>query len=153
MVKLTEKRLITAALPYVNNIPHLGHIVGSHLPGDIFARFCRLKGYDTLYIGGTDEHGALIESKKHNIPIDKFCSTIYKEHVKIYKWFNISYDNFSRTSKKSHHELTKDFFNEIYKNGYISEGIVKQFYSEKAKMFLPDRYVTGTCKFDLFVNV
>ena len=68
MVKLTEKRLITAALPYVNNIPHLGHIVGSHLPGDIFARFCRLKGYDTLYIGGTDEHGtpALIESKKHN---------------------------------------------------------------------------------------
>ncbi len=149
MVKLTEKRLITAALPYVNNIPHLGHIVGSHLPGDIFARFCRLKGYDILYIGGTDEHGtpSLLEAKKQNIPLNKFCTRIYKEHVKIYKWFNISYDNFSRTSKPIHHKLTQEFFKEVHKNGYISEGTIKQFYSEKDKMFLPDRYVTGTCKF------
>ncbi|MBT7557165.1 methionine--tRNA ligase [Candidatus Woesearchaeota archaeon] len=148
VVKVTEKRLITAALPYVNNIPHLGHIVGSHLPGDIFARFCRLKGYDTLYIGGTDEHGtpALLEAKKQKIPLDKFCTTIYKEHKKIYDWFNISYDNFSRTSKLIHHELTQEFFQKIKDNGYIKEAKIKQFYCEQDKIFLPDRFVEGTCK-------
>ncbi len=150
MVKLTkERRLITAALPYVNNIPHLGHIVGSHLPADIFARYCRLKGYETLFIGGTDENGtpALLEAKKLGIPVEKFCTVIHNIHKDIYKWFNISYDNFSRTSKKIHADTTQEFFKEIYKNKYITEGIIKQFYDDKEKMFLPDRYVTGTCKY------
>jgi len=147
VVKLTEKRLITAALPYVNNIPHLGHIVGSHLPADIFARYCRSKGYDTLFIGGTDENGtpALLAAEEHNIPLPKFLDTIYEVHKKIYEWFNISYDNFSRTSKKIHAETTQAFFKTVEKNGFVTQGSVKQFYDEEKELFLADRYVTGTC--------
>ncbi len=146
--KTNEKRLVTAALPYVNNIPHLGHIVGSHLPGDIFARYCRSRGYDTLYIGGTDEHGtpALLAAREYGVSLNKFCSKIYGIHKRIYDWFNISYDNFSRTSKPVHHKLTQEFFKEVQKNGYITGSSVKQFYCAHDKMFLPDRYVTGTCK-------
>ncbi len=142
-----KKRLITAALPYINNVPHLGHIVGSHLPADIFARYCRAKGYETVFVGGTDENGSTSEiaAWKIGIPLDKFSNTLHEEHKKIYEWFGISYDNFSRTTKEIHHKTTQEFFNNIYKNGFIKQGNMKVFYSEKDKMFLPDRYVVGEC--------
>lgn len=142
-----EKRLITAALPYINNLPHLGHIVGSHLPADIFARFCRMKGHETLFIGGTDENGSASEIAADNlgIDIDIFSKKLHEEHKKIYEWFAISYDNFSRTSSKIHHRTVKDFFKEIYKHGFIKEGKIKVFYSIKEQRFLPDRYVKGVC--------
>ena len=142
-----QKIIVTAALPYINNIPHLGHIVGSHLPADVFARYCRLKGYETLFIGGTDEHGSASEiaAEKLRVNIEKFSDVLYKEHKKIYKWFNISYDNFSRTRTELHYKTTKDFFEKINQNGFISEGKIKVFYSEKEKIFLPDRYVIGEC--------
>jgi methionyl-tRNA synthetase len=141
------RRLITSALPYINNVPHLGHIVGSHLPADIFARYCRAKGYETLFVGGTDENGSTSEiaAFKLNIPLEKFSDKLYNEHKKIYDWFQISYDNFSRTSKPVHHETVKEFFKEIYKNGFIEKNKMKVFYSPKEKMFLPDRYVVGEC--------
>ena len=91
-----DKRLVTAALPYINNIPHLGHIVGSHLPADIFARFSRLRGYKTLFVGGTDENGSTSEIAASEVGVDikKFSDRLYEEHKKIYDWFSISYNNF-----------------------------------------------------------
>ena len=144
---MKETRLITSALPYINNVPHLGHIVGSHLPADIFARYCRAKGYETLFVGGTDENGSTSEiaADEIGIPIDIFSEKLYREHKKVYDWFNISYDNFSRTSNSIHHKTTQNFFKKIYENGYIKEGKIKVFYSSEEKKFLPDRYVRGIC--------
>jgi methionyl-tRNA synthetase len=143
----TKRRLVTAALPYVNNIPHLGHIVGSHLPADIFARFSRSKGYGTLFIGGSDENGTPCElaAEEIGVPIKKFLDKLYLEHKKIYDWFNISYDNFSRTSRKIHHETVKDFFKRLKDKGFIKEGEMDVFYSPKDKRYLPDRYILGEC--------
>jgi len=147
MLEKNQKRLITAALPYINNIPHLGHIAGSHLPADIFARYSRSKGYDTLFIGGSDENGSPCElaAESIGIPIKKFLDKLHEEHYKIYKWFGISYDNFSRTSRSIHTKTTQEIFKKIYKNGYIQQGKMKVFYSSKEDRFLPDRYVVGTC--------
>lgn len=142
-----EKRLITSALPYINNIPHLGHIVGCHLPADIFARYSRLNGYECVFVGGSDENGSPCElaAEKIGVPLGKFLDVLYLEHKRIYEWFRISYDNFSRTSSKIHHDLTKEVFKKIYENGYIRSGKMNVFYSEKENRFLPDRYIVGTC--------
>lgn len=143
-----ERRLITAALPYINNVPHLGHLVGSHLPADIFARYCRLKEYEVLFVGGTDENGSTTEisALKVGLDIETFSKKLHEEHKKVYSWFNISYDNFSRTTSKTHYDLVQEFFKEIYKNGYIKEGKINVFYSKEENRFLPDRYVKGVCK-------
>ena len=111
-----DKVLVTSALPYVNSVPHLGHIVGSHLPADIFARYCRIRGFDTLFVGGTDEHGSASEiaAVEFNVSLDRFCSALYEQHRRIYEWLGISYDNFSRTSNLTHDDTTKEFFLDIY---------------------------------------
>lgn len=142
-----EKRLITAALTYVNNIPHVGHIVGCHLPADIFARFCRSYGYDTTFVGGSDMHGtpSLVTAQELNIPVEELTSKLDTVHSQIYKKLNISYDIYSNTHTKTHEKITTDFFLELYKNGYISEGETEMFYCEHDNMFLPDRFVIGTC--------
>ena len=146
---MKEKRLITAALPYVNNVPHVGNIVGSHLPADIFARFCRLKGYDTLFVGGTDEHGTpiVLAAEKKGVGPKELCDYFYKIHKDIYEWFNISYDNFSRTSAKLHHQTTQEFFKIIYRNGWIIEKKMLLPYCRRCRRFLPDRYIEGVCPF------
>jgi len=145
--KKNEKRLVTAALPYINNIPHLGHIVGSHLPADIFARYCRSQGYDTVFVGGTDENGSTSEiaAAKIGVNLKEFSDKLHAEHKSIYDWFDISYDNFSRTTNKIHHDTVQDFFKKIYDKGFIQEGKMKVFYSPSEDMFLPDRYVGGEC--------
>ncbi len=142
-----EKRLITAALTYVNNIPHVGHIVGCHLPADIFARYCRSFGYDTTFVGGSDMHGtpSLMTAQELNIPVETLTEELHKVHKKIYEKLNISYDIYSNTHTDIHEQVTKDFFMELYNNGYIREGETEMFYCEHDKMFLPDRYVVGTC--------
>lgn len=151
---MTERRLVTAALPYINNVPHLGHIVGSHLPADIFARYSRMRGFDVVFVGGTDEHGSTSEiaASELNINIDTYCARLHAEHEKIYKWLNISYDMFSRTSSPAHHASTQEFFKKIQKNGYISEGKVAVPFSPSDNRFLPDRYVLGTCPFCSYKN-
>ncbi len=147
MVNNNPRRLITAALPYINNVPHLGHIVGSHLPADIFARYCRSKGYETVFVGGTDENGSTSEiaALSLGVPLEKFSDKLHKEHKKIYDWFGISYDNFSRTTGPIHHETVREFFKTIYEKGFVKKGKMKVFYSSKENMFLPDRYVVGEC--------
>ena len=141
-----NRRLITSALPYVNNIPHLGNLI-QMLSGDVFARFCRSRGYDTLYICGTDEYGTATETKA--IEVNKtpreLCDYYYGEHTKIYDWFHIKFDKFGRTSNDECTEITQALFNDLDKNGYIKEHANKQLFCPHCNMFLADRYVHGTC--------
>lgn len=141
-----NRRLITAALPYVNNIPHLGNIIQS-LSGDVFARFCRSRGYDTLYICGTDEYGTATETKALEEKTDprSLCDHYYKEHTNIYKWFNINFDKFGRTSNQQCTEITQGLFNDLDAAGLIKEHVNKQLFCPHCNMFLADRYVDGTC--------
>lgn len=141
-----NRRLITAALPYVNNIPHLGNIIQS-LSGDVFARFCRSRGYDTLYVCGTDEYGTATETKALEEGKDprSLCNHYYQEHTKIYKWFNINFDKFGRTSNPQCTEITQSLFNDLDAAGLIKEKTNKQLFCTHCNMFLADRYVDGTC--------
>ena len=142
-----ERRLITAALPYTNNVPHLGNIVGSHFPADVFARYCRLKGYDTLFIGGTDENGTASEiaAQKLGITPKELCDFFFEKHKEIYDWFEISYDNFSRTSREIHHKTSNKFLKEVHKNGFIIEKKIQQAFCKTCDRGLADRYIEGTC--------
>lgn len=144
---MKERVLVTCALPYVNNVPHIGNIVGSHLPADIFARFCRSAGYETAFIGGSDEHGTPIEVAAESLGVSpqELCDRYYGVHKEIYDWLDISYDNFSRTSLPEHHETTREFFEKVYEKGFISEDTLRLPYCENDKRILPDRYVEGTC--------
>ena len=146
--------MVTCALPYVNYIPHVGHLAGCHLPGDIFSRFQKLLGNDCIYIGGTDEHGTptSVQAQKLGVSPKKLCDTFYKEHKKIYDWFLIGYDNFSRTSRQIHHKTTQNFFLKIQKNGYVDEKTVELAYCKTCKRTLPDRYVNGKCYYCGYEN-
>ncbi len=138
----------------MNNIPHVGNLVGSHLPADIFARFSRLKGWKTVFIGGTDENGTPTEvtAQKLGITPKELCDKLHEIHKKIYDWFWVSYDNFSRTSKELHHKTTQEFFLKIYEKGFIEEGELTLPYCPKCKRYLPDRYVVGTCPYCGYEN-
>nr|MDG6971107.1 methionine--tRNA ligase [Nitrososphaerota archaeon] len=142
-----ERVLVLCALPYTNAVPHVGNLVGSHLPADIFARYCRLKGMDTLFVGATDENGTPTEVAALELGVTpkELTDTLYRVHRDIYQWFGISYDNFSRTSAPTHHKTSQEFFLKIYEKGYVSEGVLRLPYCEKDRLFLPDRYVEGTC--------
>lgn len=145
--KKRERVLVLCALPYTNAVPHVGNIVGSHLPADIFARYCRLKGDETLFVGAADENGTPTEVAALELGISpkELTDTLYLVHKEIYSWFGISYDNFTRTSTPIHHRTTQDFFLEIRRKGYVSEGELRLPYCEHDRLFLPDRYVQGTC--------
>ena len=141
-----NRRLITSALPYVNNIPHLGNLI-QMLSGDVFARFCRNKGYDTLYICGTDEYGTATETKaiEEKKTPRELCDYYYQEHTKIYDWFHINFDKFGRTSNEQCTEITQALFNDLDKAGFIKEQVNQQLFCPKCNMYLADRYVDGTC--------
>ena len=141
-----NRRLITSALPYVNNIPHLGNLI-QMLSGDVFARFCRSRGYDTLYICGTDEYGTATETKaiEEKKSPRELCDYYYNEHIKIYDWFHINFDKFGRTSNEECTEITQSLFKDLDENGLIKEHVNKQLFCPHCNMFLADRYVDGTC--------
>ena len=146
--ELKQKRiLITSALPYVNNVPHLGNIIGCVLSADVFARFCRSRGKETLFICGTDEYGTATETKalEEGITPKELCDKYYAIHKRIYEWFGISTDIFGRTTTPLHTEITQEIFLDLYKNGFVVEDEIVQAYDEKAQMFLADRYIEGTC--------
>lgn len=141
-----KKRLITSALPYVNNVPHLGNLT-QVLSADVFARFCRLRGYETLYICGTDEYGTASETRalQEGVSPRELCDKYHEIHKEIYKWFNIDFDYFGRTSTEKQTEIVQHIFNEVDKNGYITEKEMSQLYCPHCKRFLADRFVTGEC--------
>ncbi|PIT84175.1 methionine--tRNA ligase [Candidatus Micrarchaeota archaeon CG10_big_fil_rev_8_21_14_0_10_45_29] len=144
-----KKILITSALPYVNNVPHLGNIIGCVLSADVFARYCRLKGYETLYVCGTDEYGTATEAKaiEEKCTPKEICDKYSQIHREIYEWFNISTDVFGRTSTKLHSALVQKIFLQLYENNMLIEKEVEQPYDEKLGMFLADRYISGICPY------
>ena len=144
-----SKILITSALPYVNGVPHLGHMVGCLLPSDVYARFMRMMGHEVLYIAGTDEHGTPSEvgAIKEGMAVEDYCTKYHNRHKQTYADFELSFDCFGRTSSAQNQERTYHIFEQLDKNGYIEERTIKQLYSVDDARFLPDRYVTGTCPY------
>ena len=138
---------ITAALPYTNGPIHIGHLAGVYVPADIYSRYQRLQGKDVAFICGSDEHGFAIpmKAKKEEVSpqdiIDKYHGIIKQS----FKDFGISFDNYSRTSAKVHHETASDFFKKLYGQGDFIEEVTEQLYDVDADQFLADRFVTGTC--------
>lgn len=143
---MKKRRLITSALPYVNNIPHLGNLI-QVLSADVFARYCRSNGYETLYVCGTDEYGTATETKalEEGVSPKELCDRYFVVHDEIYKWFRINFDHFGRTSRPEQTEIVQDIFRKVDANGYISEATIEQLYCAKCERYLADRYVRGTC--------
>jgi len=141
-----KRRLITSALPYVNNVPHLGNLI-QVLSADAFARFCRLRGYETLYICGTDEYGTATETRaaELGIPPRELCDRYFTIHDAVYRWFNISFDKFGRTSTPIQTEVTQEIFRKLDASGFIIEKTVEQLYCGKCGRFLADRFIRGVC--------
>ncbi|MDR2135108.1 MAG: methionine--tRNA ligase [Treponema sp.] len=139
-------RLITSALPYVNNVPHLGNLI-QVLSADAFARFCRLRGYRTLYVCGTDEYGTATETRaaEEGLSPRELCDRYYAVHAEVYRWFGIAFDKFGRTSTPIQTEVTQDIFKKLDANGFITGHTVSQLYCARCGRFLADRYVRGVC--------
>ncbi|MDR0690124.1 MAG: methionine--tRNA ligase [Spirochaetaceae bacterium] len=141
-----KRRLITSALPYVNNVPHLGNLI-QVLSADAFARFCRLRSYDTLYICGTDEYGTATETKaaEEGVSPRELCDRYYAIHADIYRWFNINFDKFGRTTTPVQTEIVQDIFKKLDAHGFIVERTIEQLHCGHCDRFLADRYVRGVC--------
>jgi methionyl-tRNA synthetase len=144
---VSNKVLVTSALPYVNNVPHLGNLIGSVLSADAFARFMRLDGKEVLFVLGTDEHGTTAEFKalEEKVTPRELVDKYFAIHKSIYDWFQTSYDCLGRTSSKENSEITQHIFTKLYENGFITEHSITQLYSLPSKKFLSDRFVEGEC--------
>ena len=142
-----KRYLVTTALPYANGGIHIGHLAGVYVPADIYVRYQRLRERDVKFIGGSDEHGVPITLKarqdgvKPQDIVDKF-HTLIKDS---FERFGISFDIYSRTTSKTHHQTASDFFKKMYDDGKFLEKESEQYYDEEARQFLADRYITGTC--------
>lgn len=139
--------LITSALPYVNNVPHLGNVVGSVLSADVYSRFSKLRDRPTLFICGTDEYGTATETKalETGQSPKELCDEFHKKHKDVYDWFEINFDYFGRTTTEKQTEVAQDIFTKLHKNGFLEERTTTQPYCEKHESFLADRFVEGTC--------
>lgn len=139
--------LITSALPYVNNVPHLGNVIGSVLSADVFARYCKARGYPTLYVCGTDEYGTATETKaiEEGVTPEELCNKYNKIHKEVYDWFEIEFDHFGRTPTTQQTEIAQDIFTKLNQNGYLREETTQQPYCAQHKGFLADRFVEGEC--------
>ncbi|KAK5660095.1 hypothetical protein OQA88_13564 [Cercophora sp. LCS_1] len=142
-----KKILVTSALPYVNNVPHLGNVIGSTLSADVYARYSRLRGRETLYICGTDEYGTATETRalEAGVTPQALCDEFHAKHKAIYDWFELSFDYFGRTTTEHQTKIVQDAFLKLRDNGYLEERTTTQPYCEKHEGFLADRFVEGTC--------
>jgi methionyl-tRNA synthetase len=141
------RQLITSALPYINGVKHLGNLVGSMLPADVYARFLRLKGDNVLFICATDEHGtpAELAALEEGLDVAEYCRRQHEIQAELGERFLLSWDHFGRSSSPQNHELTKQFARRLEQEGFIEERVTKQIYSIDDGRFLPDRYIIGTC--------
>ncbi|KAH3671722.1 hypothetical protein OGAPHI_000427 [Ogataea philodendri] len=139
--------LITSALPYVNNVPHLGNIVGSVLSADLYSRYCKRRNYNALFVCGTDEYGTATETKalEDGVTPQELCDKYHAIHSDVYKWFQIGFDHFGRTTTPKQTEIAQDIFLKLNANGYLEEQVMKQLFCPVHKGFLADRYVEGEC--------
>ncbi|KAL6057084.1 methionine--tRNA ligase mes1 [Balamuthia mandrillaris] len=139
--------LITSALPYVNNVPHLGNIIGCVLSADVFARYCRLRGYNTIYICGTDEYGTATEIKamQEGLSEMEICNKYHAMHKQAYEWFGCQFDKFGRTTTESQTRIAQDIFTKIHARNYLVEKTLDQLWCAHCQRYLSDRYVEGTC--------
>lgn len=141
------RTLITSALPYINGIKHLGNLVGSQLPADLYARYCRARGDEVLFLCATDEHGtpAEIAAQKAGKPVAEFCAQLHEAQAEIAKGFRLSFDHYGRSSSDQNRKLTQHFAKRLFDEGLVEEVSETQVYSETDGRFLPDRYIEGTC--------
>ncbi|WP_299867954.1 methionine--tRNA ligase [uncultured Roseobacter sp.] len=141
------RHLITSAIPYINGIKHLGNLVGSQLPADLFARYQRARGNEVLFLCATDEHGtpAELAAAKAGKPVAEYCAEMHAVQAEIARGFRLSFNHFGRSSSPQNHALTQHFAGRLAEAGLISEVSEKQVYSHADARFLPDRYIEGTC--------
>ncbi len=139
--------LITSAIPYINGIKHLGNLIGSQLPADLYARYNRLRENEVMFICATDEHGtpAELAAAKANKPVEEFCTEMHEIQRRLSEGFNLSFDHFGRSSSTENKKLTQYFAGRLNENGFITEVDEEQIYSNTDKRYLPDRYVEGIC--------
>ena len=142
-----QRILITSAIPYINGIKHLGNLVGSQLPADLYARYMRARGHEVMFICGTDEHGtpAELAAAAAGIPVAQYCADMWAKQKRLSDRFQLSFDKFGRSSSPQNHRLTQYFAERLAENGLIEEVVESQLYSKADGRFLPDRYVEGTC--------
>ncbi|MCR9115231.1 MAG: class I tRNA ligase family protein, partial [Rhodobacteraceae bacterium] len=141
------RHLITSAIPYINGIKHLGNLVGSQLPADLYARYLRGRGHEVLFLCATDEHGtpAELAAAKAGKPVAEYCAEMWAVQDELGRGFRLSFDHFGRSSSPQNHALTQHFAGKLYEAGLIEEVTEKQVYSKADGRFLPDRYIEGTC--------
>lgn len=146
-MKKFKRTTVTTALPYANGPVHVGHLAGVYVPADIYVRYLRLKGEDVLFIGGSDEHGVpiTIKARQEGVTPQDIVDRYHTIIKKSFEDFGISFDIYSRTTSKTHKELASDIFKTIYDKGGFIEQSSEQYYDEKARQFLADRYITGKC--------
>ncbi|MBD3785901.1 MAG: methionine--tRNA ligase [Sphingomonadales bacterium] len=141
------RHLITSAIPYINGIKHLGNLVGSQLPADLYARYLRARGHEVMFICATDEHGtpAELAAAKAGKPVADYCAEMHEVQAEIARGFRLSFDHFGRSSSAQNRALTQHFAKVLAEQGLIREVTEKQMYSNADGRFLPDRYIEGTC--------
>jgi len=144
---MSDRILITSALPYINGVKHMGNLAGSMLPADVYARIMRLLGHEVLYICATDEHGtpAELAAQAADMDVAAYCELMHRKQAEAGAGFGLSYDHFGRSSSPENHRLTQHFANVLEANGLIEERVSEQVFSITDNRFLPDRYVEGTC--------
>jgi methionyl-tRNA synthetase len=142
-----KRYLVTSALPYANGSIHIGHLAGVYVPSDIYTRYLRLKGVDVISVCGSDEHGVPItlKARREGVSPQEIVDKYHAINKKAFEDFGISFDIYSRTSNKIHHDTASDFFRTLYDKGEFLEKTSEQFYDEEAGCFLADRYITGQC--------
>jgi len=141
--------VVTSAWPYINTVPHLGNMIGSVLSADVFARYLRLRGYEVVFVSGSDEHGTVIEveARRKGIKPHELTDEAHEYVSKLFKAWYISFDNYTRTESEVHKEFVRDLMMSIYRNGYIEVREQVMPYCEKDRIYLPDRFVVGVCPY------
>ncbi|MBQ3209182.1 MAG: methionine--tRNA ligase [Alistipes sp.] len=147
MEKKFKRYLVTSALPYANGPVHIGHLAGVYIPSDIYTRYLRLRGEDVIHVCGSDEHGVpiTIKAKKEGITPQQVVDRYHEIIKNAFAGLGIEFDIYSRTSSDMHTVTASEFFRKMYDEGKFVEQTSEQYYDEEAKMFLADRYITGTC--------